>query len=115
MLLVFASFWTWQTPGWLQGPLTQEEVDYHLGLMDGHLAMPAEDKGEVLARLRAWALADDGKPVFMLNLMRYYPQLKDFEGAPEFGGTPVESNALVAGLLLLLFTTTGWLRAFRRR
>ena len=94
MLLAFAAFWTWQTPGWLRGPLTQEEVDYHFGLMEQHLAMPAEDKDKVLTRLRAWALADDDKPVFMLNLMRYYPQLKDFEGGPEFGGTPMESNAL---------------------
>jgi uncharacterized protein (DUF1330 family) len=94
MLLAFAAFWTWQTPGWLRGALTLEEVDYHFGLMEKNLAMPADDKDELLARLRAWALADDGEPVFMLNLMRYYPQLLDFDGAPDFGGTPEESNAL---------------------
>ena len=54
--------------------------------------MPAQEKAEVLARLRAWALADDGQPVFMLNLMRYFPQLRQFEGAPEFAGTPLEAN-----------------------
>ena len=28
----------------------------------------------------------------MLNLMRYYDELRRFPGAPEFGGTPKESN-----------------------
>jgi len=93
LLIVFGAFWTWQTPGWWRGPLTLDEVDHHLALMAKNLAMPADEKAEVLARLRAWALADDGKPVFMLNLMRYYPQLRQFEGAPEFAGTPLEANA----------------------
>jgi hypothetical protein len=45
------------------------------------------------SRLRPWAEADDGKPVFMLNLIRFYPQLRTFAGAPEFKGTPEEANA----------------------
>lgn len=94
LMLVFGAFWLWQTPGWLQAPLTGPEVDYHLALMQQNLAMPEGEKAEILARLRAWALKDDGKPVFMLNLMRYYPELLDFEGAPVFDGTPEESNAL---------------------
>lgn len=93
LLALYAAFWTWQTPFWLRGALTPEEVDFHFQLMEKNLAMPAGEKAAVLARLRAWALADDGKPVFMLNLMRYYPQLRRFEGAPEFAGTPLESNA----------------------
>lgn len=107
LLLVFAAFWTWQTPGWLRGPLTLEEVDYHFGLMEKHLAMPAQEKAEVLARLRAWALADDGEPVFMLNLMRYYPELLDFDGAPDFDGSPVESNALYEKEVLPIAFSTG--------
>jgi len=94
LLLAGGAFWIWQTPGWLRGPLTLEEVDDHFARMEQSLAMPSGVKGEVLARLRAWALADDGRPVYMLNLMRYYQQLKDFEGAPDYDGTPVEANAL---------------------
>jgi hypothetical protein len=45
------------------------------------------------SRIRRWAEADDGKPVFMLNLIRFYPQLRTFAGAPEFKGTPEEANA----------------------
>jgi hypothetical protein len=48
----------------------------------------------VLDHLRAWALADDGKPVYMLNLMRYYPALRQFEGAPRVEVTPEQSNAI---------------------
>src|SRR5215469_7944620 len=39
------------------------------------------------------AEADDGKPVYMLNLIRFYSQLRTFAGAPEFKGTPEEANA----------------------
>ncbi len=92
LLLLFGGFWAWQTPGSWRGHLTLEEVDFHYQMIEKNLAMPAEKKAEVLARLRAWALADDGRPVFMLNLMRYYPQLRRFEGAPAFDGTPLESN-----------------------
>jgi uncharacterized protein (DUF1330 family) len=92
LLLVFGAFWSWQTPGWVRGALTPEEVDYHIGMLEQNLVMPGAEKAELLARLRAWAMADDGKPFFMLNLMRYYPQLRRFEGAPAFTGSPLESN-----------------------
>jgi hypothetical protein len=29
----------------------------------------------------------------MLNLIRFYPQLRTFAGAPEFKGTPEKANA----------------------
>ncbi len=89
---IFAAFCIWQAPGWLRGPLTPAEVERHLGQIEQHLAMPADMKNEVVARLRTWALADDGRPVYMLNLMRYYPQLRQFEGAPAFAGTPLQAN-----------------------
>jgi hypothetical protein len=51
----------------------------------------AEGIQAFISRIRSWA--DDGKPVFMLNLIRFYPQLHTFGGAPEFKGTPEEANA----------------------
>jgi uncharacterized protein (DUF1330 family) len=51
---------------------------------------------EFLTRLRTWAEANDGKPVYMLNLMRYYDELRPFPGAPDFQGSPEESNTLYA-------------------
>jgi hypothetical protein len=44
-------------------------------------------------RLRAWAEADDGKPVLMLNLIRFHNETARWPGAPEFAGTPREANA----------------------
>ena len=43
LLAAYALFWTWQTPGWLRGPLTQQEIEHHIGLMEKNLAMPAAE------------------------------------------------------------------------
>ena len=49
----------------------------------------------MLRRVRTWAEADDGKPVYMLNLMRYNAAIDDVPGAPkDFQGTPKEANLL---------------------
>src|SRR5437764_10008330 len=78
-----------------RGKLTREEIDRYLRAADRQLAVPAEEKREMLARLRAWAEADDGKPVFMLNLMRYYDRVRHYPGAPsDFSGTPQQSNEI---------------------
>lgn len=87
----YALFWLWQTPGALRGPLAVAEVESYLRTVEERLALP--DETGVRERLRAWALADDGKPFYMLNLMRYYPELRPVEGAPSFAGTPEQSNA----------------------
>lgn len=46
-----------------------------------------------MAGLGSSAGADDGKPVYMFNLIHYFPELRTFSGTPEFKGTPQESNA----------------------
>jgi hypothetical protein len=43
--------------------------------------------------MRSFGLADDGRPVSMLNAMRYYPQLKRGPGMEGVRGTPAEANA----------------------
>jgi uncharacterized protein (DUF1330 family) len=88
---IFYRFWSWLTP---RKKLTQEEIDRYLAAVEQQVPQPEGEMPEFLARLRAWAEADDGKPLYMLNLMRYYDQLRTFSGAPEFQGTPEESNAL---------------------
>ena len=37
-------------------------------------------------------MKDDGKPVYMFNLINYFDSLRTFPGAPEFSGTPHEAN-----------------------
>jgi hypothetical protein len=109
LLALYAAFWLWQTPGVLRGPLAADEIDAYLAGAERNLAMPADEKARSLAKLRAWAQADDGQPVYMLNLMRHYPELLRFEGAPAFAGTPAESNAIYEQRVMpLLFGVGGY-------
>ena len=90
LLVLFLAFCLWHSP--LKGKLSREEIDHYL---EGaaKLALPGEEKQEASARIRAWAEADDGKPFYMLNLIRYFPQVRRFPGAPDFQGTPEQANA----------------------
>jgi hypothetical protein len=90
LLGAFACFWRWHSPR--ASKLTQEEIDHYLELVS-QLPLPGDEAERLVARLRPWAEADDGKAVYMLNLMRYFPELRRWPGAPEFVGTPTEANA----------------------
>ena len=89
---LFVAFWAWQTPGNLQ-KLGAAEVDAYLDRMKGKLPGDPAEQAVFLARMRAFGLADDGRPVYMLNAMRYYPELKHGPGMEEVRGTPAEANA----------------------
>jgi uncharacterized protein (DUF1330 family) len=89
LVILFAVYW-WQHPG---GKLTTAEIDSYLAAADRQLPMPPEEKAESLRRLRAWATADDGRPVYMLNLMRFYPQVRPLPGGPAADMTPADANA----------------------
>jgi hypothetical protein len=89
LLVLFLAFWFWHSP--LRRKLTRAEIDRYLVAV-AKLPLPAGEKQATLARLRAWAEADDGRPVYMLNLMRYFRELHRFPGTPEFQGTPEQAN-----------------------
>lgn len=89
---LFVVFWIWQTPGNLR-KLTSAEVDAYLQRMQGKLPGDPAEQTVFLARMRAFGLADDGRPVYMLNAMRYYPELKRGSGMEAVHGTPREANA----------------------
>jgi hypothetical protein len=101
LFVLFLGFWFWHSP--TRRKLTREEIDRYLAAA-AKLPLPEEEKAATLARLRAWAESDDGRPVYMLNLMRFYPHLRRFPGSPDFQGTPEQANAFyersVARLLL---------------
>ena len=90
LLGAFASFWRWHSPP--AKNLSHEEIDEYLTII-AKLPLPGDEIDKILGQLRPWAEADDGKPTYMLNLIRYFPELHRFPGAPEFGGTPEEANA----------------------
>lgn len=83
--------WRWQSP---DRPLTAAEVERYIAAFDAELPLPPQDKAELLAGVRRFAEADDGRPVYMLNLMRYFETLRPGPGIPEtYAGTPAEANA----------------------
>ena len=93
LLFVFFVVWFWQSPGLWRKRMTPAEIDQYMAQIDRCWAAPAAEKSEFISRARAWATADDGKPVLLLNLLRYYDQLQPLPGSPEFKGTPQEANA----------------------
>jgi hypothetical protein len=106
LLVLFVGFWFWHSPP--RRKLTREEIDHYLAAAE-RLSLPEGEKTATLARLRAWAKSDDGKPVYMLNLMRYYPQVRRFPGAPDFQGAPEQANAFYEkSVLRLLFRRAGY-------
>ncbi|MEW6444385.1 MAG: hypothetical protein AB1640_25900 [bacterium] len=105
-LYAIFSFWY---GGWGRGKLTRDEVDAYISKLEKHANVPEEAKKDVLERLRSWGAADDGGPVYMLNLMRAREKPYLFPGAPaDFAGTAEEANRLYEdGAMPLLFKRGG--------
>jgi len=70
----------------------ESEIDRYTNII-GDLPLPPREAETIAMRLREWAGADDGKPVRMVNLIRFHPELSRRPGAPEFDGTPREADA----------------------
>jgi hypothetical protein len=92
LVAMFVAFWIWQTPGNLQ-KLSSAEVNAYLLKLDGNLPGNPAEQTVFLARMRTFGLTDDGRPVYMLNAMRFYPELKRGPGMEGVHGTPAEANA----------------------
>jgi hypothetical protein len=90
LLGTFRAFWRWHSPR--EEPLTPEETERYLDVIS-KLPLPEGHIDPIVESLRTWAEVDDGKPVLMLNLIRFYPENRRWPGAPEFDGTPREANA----------------------
>ena len=105
---LFITFWIWQTPGKLQ-KLSSAEVDAYLHRMQGKLPGGSAEQAAFLTRMRAFGLADDGRPIYMLNAMRYYPELKHGPGMEGVRGTPAEANATYEKAVMpILFRLGGY-------
>jgi hypothetical protein len=106
-VIIFASFYFWQHPGLMRGRLTATEIDRAVAYIDSALYLPPEEKAHVLGRLRTWAEADDGRPVYMLNLMRYNDAIIRGAGIPDFKGTPKEANAYYENSVMPMLLRSG--------
>lgn len=91
-LALIALVFLWQHPGVTGDRLKPAEIDRYLAAAEKLPMNPAE-KADSLKRLRAWAEADDGRPVYMLNLMRFYPQVAALPGGPPPSMSPRDANA----------------------
>lgn len=103
-IVFFLFFWIWHSP--VTGKLSPEEINHYMGIIEKS-AFPPVEKAEALKRLRAWAESDDGKPVFMLNLMRNFPELQHYPGAPNFNGSPAQSNKIYENAAIPLLFKRG--------
>lgn len=88
-VVIFAGFCFWLKPG---SALTQSEVDQYIAGFEQNWQMPADEKAQFMANMRAWGESDDGKPVYMINLMAYYDQVQQIPGVPRIEGTTAEVN-----------------------
>jgi hypothetical protein len=93
LAILFAIFWAWQVPA-SRGKLTEADVETYIKRLQGRVPATPEREAEFLARLRAWGNADDGKPVYMLNLMSYFQQTVRVPGAESVNVSPAESNRI---------------------
>lgn len=89
LLAVFLLFSGWHAQ-W-GGTLAPEEIDRYMASIE-RLPLPAEEIAAITGRIRPWAEADDGKPVYMFNMIRYFPEVRRFPGAPAWDGSPAEAN-----------------------
>jgi hypothetical protein len=98
----FAAFCAWHSPR--RNKLSREEIDRFIEVIE---KLPTREGSmqRFIARLRSWAECDDGKPIFMLNLIRFYPELRTFPGAPEFSGTPEDANTYYEQSIARLWLT----------
>lgn len=100
------SFW-YGGPG--SGGLTKDEVEAYLSKIQQDFNIPEQEKAEFLERLRTWGMADDGKPVYMLNLMRTREEPYLFPGVPmkDFRGTAEDANRMFEEQVIPLLLKRG--------
>jgi hypothetical protein len=107
LFLAFLGFFLWQTPSLWRDPLTPAEIDGYAAAMEQHVVQPPEEKAAFIARVREWAAGDDGRPVLLLNLMRYREALGPLPPGTDFSGSPQEANAHYEGLVAPLALRRG--------
>lgn len=96
----------WQNPGLYRSRMGAAEIDAAMAEIE-KLPLPPDERAELLLRARHWLETDDGKPVYMLNLMRFFPAVRQHPGARSFEGSPQESNALYERVAIPLLLKLG--------
>lgn len=90
---LYSLFLLWQNR-WFSKPLAKAEVDSYFDKMAQSDKHETPLQGEERANARAFFLADDGQPFYMVNLMRYRNQAVYPDGIHPEVKTGREANAL---------------------
>jgi len=97
LFVPFVAFFLWQTPSLWRRPLTPAEIDRYAAAMEEHIVQSPAEKADFIDRVRKWAAGDDGRPVLLLNLMRFREGLGELPPGTDFAGSPLESNDYYEG------------------
>src|SRR4029077_13100706 len=100
LVSLYLAFWAWHSQG--RGKLTQVEIDQYVAMIE-KLPLPEKAVQAFVARVRPWAEADDGQPVYMVTLMHFLPLGQSLPAAPDFKGTPEQANARYEKSLMWLW------------
>ena len=94
-ILVLFVLWVWhkQEP---RRPLTSAELDRYCAEVEARFPVSDDqDAAAMAARLRRFGENDDGRDIYMLNLLRYHEAMaKGPAPAGSFTGTPHEANEI---------------------
>lgn len=94
-ILALFVLWVWrkQEP---RRPLTAAEIDKYCTVIAARFPVPdGQDPAAWVARVRRFAENDDGRDIYMLNLLRYHETMaKGPAPAGSFPGTPHEANRI---------------------
>lgn len=96
----------WQAP---RHVLTPGEIDAYLQVIETRSGMPDALRKPLEQRLRAWGEADDGRPFYMLNLMREHDHLTPWPGVQITATTPEQANAFYEQSAMKLTVAQGML------
>ena len=94
-VLTLCVLWVWrkQEP---RRPLTSAEIDRYCAIIETRFPIPDhQDHAAWVARVRRFAENDDGRDIYMLNLLRYNEAMANGPApAGSFSGTPDEANMI---------------------
>lgn len=91
--VIVAAFWIWNTQLLGGGRLSADDVEAYAASIEANLDLPAEDKAALVERVRRWASNDDGRPVYMVNIMRYHDEVRPYPALdPAHISSPQASN-----------------------
>lgn len=95
----------WQIPAFYSKPISNQEAEDYLAIIQ-QSELPSEAREELLTSLVPFMAADDGQPIYMLNLMRFYRELRTIASNESFN-TPQEANAYYESKTLALLARNG--------